>query len=193
MNNSNCHQNLSDEKWTRTTIDAVHLAFLSAERQTIEVLDSEKLRCNFLIESPDLNNQKENDERKRLLYSWRGPVLSKIPSDTRWFEVNSLRSHHFSQLHAIGGNCGWDSVNDNNQIFDVAKRIPFELDITNPPSNWDHPIIWGHTENGPFTIIEGNHRLVALAGSKLVSDIEIPIYVGLSSSVCCWHMISRWT
>jgi hypothetical protein len=59
-----------------------------------------------------------------------------------------------------------------------------------PPSNWGTPILWGHDRKGPFTIIEGNHRLVAYASQANKSGLSVPVFVGLSKTPCFWHIFA---
>ncbi len=42
---------------------------------------------NVLISNPDFNNQSENNERFKLLNSFRGPMIDQLPKDIIWYEV----------------------------------------------------------------------------------------------------------
>jgi hypothetical protein len=97
--------------------------------------------------------------------------------------VKYLRGCHFSQLRAIN-HVDWNSPDDRNELEKVALRVPIVW--AGRLSGWE-PILWGHDRNGPFTILEGNHRLNALAGSSDRVHCELVTYVGLSAGACGWH------
>jgi hypothetical protein len=52
------------------------------------------------------------------------------------------------------------------------------------------PILWGHSKAGPFTIIEGNKRLIAYAATG-ETTINIPVLIGLSPMRCLWHILDQ--
>jgi hypothetical protein len=173
---------LKDQLWRRVTVHAVHLAFVRAEWNKIPLARPEERQ---LIEAPDLTNVSENNRRRELLYSRRAPLLAKIPRDTAWHEVQHLERTHLEQLFVIG-RCDWDDSKDKNELSNVAKRKHFVLET--PPARWSEPILWGHSQVGPFTILEGNHRLVAYAGMSEPPTLKIRVYVGLSRNPCFWHL-----
>ena len=113
-----------------------------------------------LIDKANLSDEAQNRRRRELLYSRRAPLLHRVPSDTAWHEVRHLERVHLRQLLVIGGNCGWDDPGDRNELLLVAKRRKIALQT--PPERWDEPILWGQTTGGPFTVLEGNNRLVAM-------------------------------
>ena len=178
---------LADETWTTISPHAVWLSFLRGEWSRIEANNPGVNRR--LIAAPDLDSAVENVARLRLLVSVRGPQLERIPSDTEWFQVARLRAEHFLGLRAIG-RCGWDHPlhADLNELLRVAARksLPVQRGIQTLK-----PILWGHSRAGPFTILEGNHRLTALASSIEQPQIELVTYVGLSSSRCFWHLADQ--
>jgi hypothetical protein len=73
-----------------------------------------------------------------------------------------LRSRQ--QRHRTEG-AGLDGESADRAIMDVAEigiRVP---DLTfqarsgiEDPKDWQGVILWGHTKNGPFVILEGNKR-----------------------------------
>ena len=80
----------------------------------------------------------------------------------------------------------WTDPADQNELVKVGARKHFQL--TNPPSEWGSIVLWGHAKQGPFTIIEGNHRLTAYVGGGGVG-LDIPVLVGLSPLKCHWHIL----
>jgi hypothetical protein len=173
---------LENQAWHAVTIHAVHLAFARAEWHRLPGATPAE---RHLVESADLSDAAKNERRRHLLYRLREPLMRRVPTDTAWYEVRYLEDRHLAELLVIG-RCGWDAAVDRNELPKVAKRRPTELQT--PPSRWSEPILWGHDRNGPFTILEGNNRLVAYAGTSAPRLIEIPVYVGLSPSRCIWHL-----
>ena len=106
---------------------------------------------------------------------------------TEWFFVEFLRSCHLDELHTMG-RCGWDDPGDLNEVLKVALRWTELLTI---PQTWEPmPILWGHTRQGPFTILDGNHRIVACAMPKLgAPDFQARVCVGLSPTPFFFHRL----
>lgn len=174
---------IAEQKWEKVTINQVYHSFLKSEfEKSISMFQQCAEANRDMINNPDFNNDFQNCIRAMLL-SPRLPLLYQIPSSTVWYKVSSLNQFHLAEL-AVIGNCGWDSNSDQNELIEVSKRKQEKLIST--PDNWDPPILWGHKKSGPFTIIEGNHRLVALASSKI--KFNIPTYIGLSLDNCIWHL-----
>jgi len=138
-----------------------------------------------IVTHADLNSPIENNIRALLLWQIRGALLERIPADTQWFEVRHLRENHFWQLHAIRHQ-DWNSPADKNELEKVALRKRARW--RGCTGQWE-PIHWAHERSGPFTILEGNHRLSALAGSADRRDCNLVAYVGLSPQRCHWHRL----
>lgn len=175
---------IRDQKWEEVTVNRVYHSFLKGEfHKCISCLPF-AAKNKELIDNPDFENESQNCKRAMLL-SYRMPLLLKIPNSTVWHKVVSLRESHIDELIVIG-RCGWDDDNDQNELVNVSKRKPIAMD--SHPSNWDTPILWGHTKYGPFTIIEGNHRFVSIASLGNEIKFNIQCYIGLSTDYCCWHL-----
>ena len=178
---------LALQKWEEVTIHQVYHSFLKGEFENcIKTFGQNAIENKALIDDPDFNNDSQNSKRSFLL-CFRAPLLFRIPCSTIWYRVSSLKENHFNELIVVG-RCGWDDKSDQNELLTVAKRK--NLKLNSSPSEWESPIFFGHTKEGPFTIIEGNHRLVAYASvnSKSKEELNIPVYVGLSSEHCIWHL-----
>ncbi|MDB6043517.1 MAG: hypothetical protein JWM63_2068 [Gammaproteobacteria bacterium] len=174
---------LADESWSPCSKHAVILAFLRAEWDKSPQL---KGRDRHLITTADITDTRQNNQRMTALWSIRGALLKRLPGDTQWFEVKYLREGHFWQLHAINF-LDWNSPEDMNELEKVAVRR--RQPLLTPVASWEPSILWGHERSGSFTIIEGNHRLSALAGTLVERrSCAIPVYVGLSPSLCHWHL-----
>jgi hypothetical protein len=111
--------------------------------------------------------------------------LKHVPGTTKWYEVRALEDAHLNELRVIG-HCGWDDRRDANELSAVAGRKPATL--ASSPQTWDPLVLWGHTADGPFTILEGNNRLVAYASGRSKPGLGVPVFVGLSTDPCHWHL-----
>jgi hypothetical protein len=178
---------LSDESWTPSSAHAVVLALLSAEWDKWPRLN--EIGDRRTVDAADLHDAVGNDLRFALLWQFRGGLLQWIPQDTDWYQVSALRERHFHQLRAINFS-DWNNPADENELEKVAVRKP--LALQGAVSAMDPPILWGHDRDGPFTILEGNHRMTALAASERQrAATALSVYVGLSPGLCRWHRPDR--
>jgi hypothetical protein len=181
---------LKDMDWKSVSIHEVIWAWLCAERNTsanIRYILSQQPEHAALLDAPDTENADENWLRLKIIYIARWVFFVEIPPDTCWYEVRNLRDNDLTNLHAV--NHGhWSSGDDQNELLKVAAREKLELE--SPPTEWGSIVLWGHTKDGPFTIIEGNHRLTAYAGVG-ATGLDIPVFVGLSPLKCIWHRLDK--
>jgi hypothetical protein len=177
---------LAKQRWATVTIDHMHLAFLTAEFRDISGTTPADAD---LIKMPNLDDTAQNHRRRELLYSRRGPLLKQIPASTEWFEVQYLERWHLHQLRAINHRYWTSSGVDDNELLKVARRMRITLLLQ--PREWAPPVLWGHTKQGPLTILEGNNRLVAYAAVRHRLKLGVRVYVGLSEEPCCWHPPDR--
>ena len=130
----------------------------------------------------------------------RGTFVKSLPADTVWSLAKlRLSENEFAQLHTVNVD-GWVSyTNGSLRLIDAAiflqanpGRDPRVSAIISACNQGQLEIcgitLFGQTLNGPFTIVEGTARLVALYlncvqknTSPLCTD-EIDIVLGLSSS-----------
>ncbi|WP_316176124.1 hypothetical protein [Bradyrhizobium sp. SZCCHNRI1073] len=185
---------LAQKAWIRVTMHHVILAWLRAERNTNVAAALSRFPwllwapgISKLLDSPDLNDSEENRARLRIMYLIRNVFVLEIPPDTEWYNVRSLTDSELSELHTVNYQT-WNDPADQNELRNVAARKPLVLNEL--PSKWETPILWGHDRNGPFTILEGNNRLTAYAGSAQ-SGLDIPVLIGLSPMRCHWHLLDR--
>jgi hypothetical protein len=173
---------LENENWGTSSYDAIVLAFLRSEWARWRLADRGDVR---LITEPDLTDAAQNQARHGLLQRVRGLVLQHIPADTQWFEVRHLTVRHFWELRNINRS-DWSRHSKTNELLEMMRVRPERL---RQESNSWRPILWAHDRTGPFTILEGNHRLTALAGAPLARqhNVRMVAYVGLSTQACEWH------
>lgn len=176
---------LIDESWTPSSSAQMVLAFLAAEWEKWPLLHM--LGDRRLITPLDANlaDALQNNLRTSLLWQVRGGLLQHVPTDTAWFEVSHLTGAHLGQLRVIH-HIDWSQHTQTNELEEVARVRPEALHGV--PGEWPAPILWGHDQGGPFTILEGNHRLTALSGAPARRENWRTVaLVGLSPRPCGWH------
>jgi hypothetical protein len=130
------------------------------------------------------------DER-HLSSSWqdfvgrRRPIINALPLDTTWWRVSSLGWYDLRELHAITSfhHSGLSS------LFELAAAAPAPLPpLQTEPSTWRGLLLYAHARLGPFTVLEGNHRLLscAYAGPR-ERPLALSVFVALSEQDCQWH------
>jgi hypothetical protein len=174
---------LAEETWLSCSAHEMTLTFLRSEWANCPTISANW--DHRLIAQCDIANRIDNNLRAQMLWSIRGALLQQIPGDTQWFRVQYLRRIHFSELRVINYPT-WNSATDMNELEKAARRMPQEI-WRGTKDEWS-PILWAHDPEGPFTIIEGNHRLTALAQPGNDVGLELVAYVGLSSNRCNWHL-----
>jgi hypothetical protein len=182
---------LDDMQWERVSFHRVILAWVRAERDEYAKFFAQ-LGADFwpagfdaLLDDAGVDSDEANRARLRLFYQPRLVFLVEIPPDTVWYKVHNLRHTQLNELRTV--NYGdWKNPAEKNELLKVAARK--NLDYKKPWNEWEPPILWGHDSKGPFTIIEGNNRLTGYAGSRH-TDLDIPVFVGLSPTSCHWHII----
>jgi hypothetical protein len=173
---------LIDKNWTKVSINNVVSEFLRGERDTISRICPPWLP---IIDSPNLRDPLENHKRLRLLYIHRANFWIEVPPDTVWHEVHSLTEDELDELYLSARHNGeWDAA--GSRLVKVAAVSPPPLRAS--PDVWPGRIIlWGHGQTGPFTILEGNHRMLAYAAAPRRPLLDIGVHIGLSESFCYWH------
>ena len=182
---------LVDKAWVHVSLDAVVLEWCRAERDSRlskDISPVEMPAVDELLRSGDLTDAVANQERFRRLWGSRSGLLQHIPRDTEWHDVRHLRDDDLGELRVIYNNSWDDLASHRNELLRVAALKPEPL--TKPPAAWERPILWGHSRAGPFTIFEGNHRLIGYASQNPREGLSIPVLIGLSLKPCwAWHIV----
>ena len=158
-----------------------------------------------IVIDPDLEDAAENDLRRALFFIRHGALWRELPKDTQWFEVE-LRKQDLPRLYVFprahwrklaGGNFGLTEVvmhitiESSNNVADEAFRAKIRSlrDLIAQDAELGAVLLIGRNESGPFTILDGNHRLAA--GLMLSSDAveNFRVFCGLSPQMtrCCWY------
>ncbi|HZQ23030.1 MAG TPA: lipopolysaccharide biosynthesis protein [Terriglobales bacterium] len=159
-----------------------------------------------VVYRPNLQHDRENDLRRALLFRRRGKMWRELPSDTQWWEVE-LSPADFSRIRVFP-RAQWRGVAKGNfGLLNVVERLRERIQDASEASGFYAKIaslsaklpgistpssilLIGVNRSGPFTIIEGNHRLAA---AMLVSpDLALSRFrflVGFSPHMteCCWY------
>jgi hypothetical protein len=167
---------LASMVWSEISINNVVSEFLRAERHRYDPT------CFPIIDNPNLSDPMENHDRLRLLYVPRAIFMIEIPPDTKWYEVENLTESELDELYLSARH----SESWAGKKLDEGAATA-QLPLTSPPETWARLILWGHDKKGPFSILEGCHRMLAYAYANPRPRLSLPVYVGLSPSYCYWH------
>jgi hypothetical protein len=158
-----------------------------------------------LVLEADTNNERENALRRALLFRRRGHMWRELPADTTWWQIEFEPQD--LDLVRVFPRAQWRRVaNGSYQLSDIAKRIKTEkfhgktrafiskvqslsYRLRNERDS-SSVLLIGIDENKPFTILEGNHRIVAamLVSPALVTK-QFQVLCGISPSMAqsCWY------
>lgn len=177
------YKTIADQKWEEVSINEIILVFLTGEyNECVKNFGELALIHKEIIQNPNLNNESENSIRSMLL-AFRIGIMAQIPLSTKWYKVSSINESNLNELYSIN-DTGWVSDEDNNELLKVAKRK--KINLKTDSQNFIAPILFGHNKYGPFTILEGNKRLTAIAAAN--ARFNSVCYIGLSPDLCSWHV-----
>lgn len=170
-----------------------------------------------ILDSPNFEDEKENELRKRLL-AHRGPILDPLPPDIIWHAVNVGQSdveklyiipifdwfldtgRTFSlvgTLEHLAPNRGY--YNQSREVCtidhfnEVSRKLSFWGCYKEAQAN-ERLILVATETKGPFTIIDGTHRAVAYLKKEKDALSVFPWkgYLGISPNCRTyrWHVES---
>jgi O-antigen/teichoic acid export membrane protein len=192
----------------RVTEDEAISEFLKNEFYQGEFDPYRKPFCD-IVTRPDLSNEADNRLRRALLYRRRGRLWREIPVDTEWWEVE-LQSVDLRRIRVFPRN-QWRTHSDRGYyLLDTAEHIGREISrssdafiakLRSLSTELAHAqaddragrgtvLLIGLDEDGPLTIIEGNHRLTAAAlVSTQDAHLHFRFLCGFSPHMmdCCWY------
>jgi O-antigen/teichoic acid export membrane protein len=195
----------SDEIRTirRVTEDEVIAEFLHNDFQNQE-FEEYRSSLSSLVSKPNFLNADENAKRRALLFIRHGSLWRELPRTTEWFEV-AIREQDLTKIRMFPrahwrkiarGNYAIQQISKSiasgrakgvvDEVFlakieDLRKHLPKE-------SNPGAVLLIGMTEAGPFTVLDGNHRLMAATLTPGTMG-KLRFYCGLSPDMinCCWY------
>jgi len=161
-----------------------------------------------LVTTPNFEDRSENQVRRALLNIRHAALWREIPRDTRWYEAE-IRIQDLPRLRVFP-RAQWRKLALGDfGITGVARRVLDERyreyateefrdkihDLRGQMHQGSVPeavLLIGLNDRGPFTILDGNHRLVAamLVSPDLLAQFRF--YCGLSPNMnqCCWYRTS---
>ena len=193
---------------SQASMDDVCIAWLQAELyRHRSVLSPAELQ---LIESPDTHNPTENAARASLLTGVfkRQSLMKRLPSDIKWHrgEIEESDTEHLFMMPV------WDWFLDSGRTFrlkDVPASVADSREARRPKNSYtlaaqhgkvikemlnspnklaEGLVILSSGFGGPFSIIEGTHRSVALLIKKQLTGW--PCFLGISAAManCPWSI-----
>jgi len=187
----------------RVSEDEVIAGFLKSDFQLPEFREYQE-SMEELVNDPDLDNAGENTKRRALLFLRHLSLWKQIPVNTKWYEV-AVNESNLCQIRPFP-RAQWRRLAPGNvSITEVAETVrtrkhlvdlPFLLKIVSIGDQLllDDPgfsavILIGLNQSERFTILDGNHRLVAAMLSSPHALNKLRFICGLSPSMneCCWY------
>ena len=190
------HRSLAEEE--------VIAEFLRSEFHHPE-FDEYRSEFDHLVRNPDLSSSRENALRQALLFLRRGAMWRELPTDTQWFEVD-LTADDLSRIRFFP-RAHWRRVAQGSfHVMDVVERIREQLErsvqddflgklrllSSSVQENLVNPtvLLIGVNDQGPLTILDGNHRMAATMLSSSMSGLNrLRFICGFSPEMtrCCWY------
>jgi O-antigen/teichoic acid export membrane protein len=190
--------------------DEVIAEFLRSDFHNVEFAEYQEA-FGALVATPDCNDAHENAKRRALFFIRHGSLWRELPKGTEWFEVE-LRSADLRQIRVFPraqwrklahGDFGITEVIrsiDRGRCLEVGEqsffvkiqRLRAWLERGGDPGVI---LLIGMDARGPFTILDGNHRLVAATLSSADTVKRVRFFCGLSTRMaeCCWYKTSFGT
>lgn len=190
-------------KLRQVSEDEVMAEFLKSDFNNADFEDYREALAT-LVNKPDLSDAVENAKRRALLFIRHASLWRVLPEGTQWFEV-ALRPSDLERIRVFprahwrkvakgdfaitevvreiaGGRR--DVVDDNfvQKISEIRHWLEQDVDA-------GAVLLIGINERGPFTVLDGNHRLAASLLSAVEPAKRFRVYCGLSPKMaeCCWY------
>lgn len=188
----------------RVSEDEVIAEFLKSDFENAAFEEyQESLR--ELVMKPRVDDAGENAKRRALLFIRHLPLWRELPKGTEWFEVE-VRPADLGQIRVFPRAIWRKLARGNFTLTEVVERIrsyhghdisvkAFLSKITSL-REWlareTRPgavLLIGLNESEPFTILDGNHRLVAATLTSTEAMQKLRFLCGLSPRMteCCWY------
>ena len=160
-----------------------------------------------LVYSPALDNPQENRLRRALLFIRHGALWRELPKNTQWYEAE-VRSADLHRIRVFP-RAHWRKLAVGDfSIKQVAQRVADDRFRDRTPQMFrakiqdllDHlqddgsglagaVLLIGMNPSGPFTVLDGNHRLLAATLASPEAFDRLRFFCGLSPNMnrCCWY------
>ena len=186
----------------RASEDEVVAAFLKNDFQNPEFNDYQQT-LGEIVAAPNLDNSAENALRRALFFIRHGALWRELPKGTEWFEVQ-ISPTNLDQIRVFP-RAQWRKLARGNYALPKIVRALAEgghgaeeaflakiQDLCKGVGNGmvgGAVLLIGCNQGGPFTVLDGNHRLAATTLVSPNSFDKFRFYCGLSPRMaeCCWH------
>ena len=183
--------------------------FLKSDFQSPEFRDyQESLRD--VVNDPDLDDSAENAKRRALLFIRHLSLWKQIPAATEWYEMEisetnlgQVRVFPRAQWRRLArGNFSItevaEGVRSRKHLVDLSfllKIVSIGDQLRQEDPGFSAVILIGLNERERFTILDGNHRLVAAMLSTPSAVKKLRFLCGLSPRMteCCWYNTNLMT
>jgi hypothetical protein len=188
----------------RVSEDQVIAEFLKSDFEN-PAFDEYQESLRELVMKPHLDDASENAKRRALLFIRHLPLWRELPKGTEWYEVE-IRPEDLAQIRVFPRALWRKLARGNFTITEVAERIRTYrshdvavrafLSKISSLRDWigrnTEPgavLLIGLNESEPFTILDGNHRLVAATLTSPEAMQKLRFLCGLSPRMteCCWY------
>jgi O-antigen/teichoic acid export membrane protein len=196
----------------RASEDEVIAEFLRNDFQCPEFQEYQEAVAR-LVTAPVLQNRDDNKMRRALLFVRHGALWRELPEGTEWFEAE-IRSADLHRIRVFP-RAHWRKLAVGDfSITQVAQRVVDQRYRDRTPETFRVKIedlrdrlqrgdtavagavlLIGLNESGPFTILDGNHRLLAAMLATPVAVDRLRFFCGLSPKMaqCCWYQTNVTT
>jgi hypothetical protein len=194
----------------RVAEDEVILEFLKNDIGSTRFTQYQEVVQKF-IATPNLRDDAENEMRRALFTVRHGRLWNELPDDTAWFEVeivpadlDRIRVFPRAQWRKVAlGDFSLPIVSQRIADDWVHRRSSeaFRQKIGKLRRRLEREklagaiLLIGKSETGPFTVLDGNHRLVAAVLNSPESIGRFRFFCALSPNMaqCCWYRTNAAT
>ncbi len=188
----------------RVSEDEVIAEFLKSDFENA-VFEDYQDSLRDLVINPRFDDPAENAKRRALLFIRHLPLWRELPKGTEWYEVE-IKPADLDQIRVFPralwrklarGNFTLTAVIDRIRAYrgrDLAvmtflAKIASLREWLRQDDAKGAVLLIGLNESEPFTILDGNHRLVAASMSSPEAMQKLRFLCGLSPRMteCCWY------
>lgn len=156
-----------------------------------------------LVFKPNLENTIENAKRRALFFLRHLALWNELPAGTEWYELE-IDEAELSQIRVFP-RAQWRRLAQGNfsitKVVESIRSSPDQIDgrflskiaairdELQEDSVLGSVILIGASESEPFTILDGNHRLVSAMLASPMKIHKLRFLCGLSPNMmeCCWY------
>jgi hypothetical protein len=186
----------------RVSENEVITAFLKSEVHNPE-FEEYREASRALLTNPDFNNADQNAKRRALLFIRHDALWRELPRSTEWIEVEVCAAD-LARIRVFP-RAQWPKLARGDfALSEIARSVASGRHLAEESffskiadlRRWlaqdaeaGAVLLIGITESGPFTILDGNHRLLAATLTSPQAVQRLTFFCGLSPRMaeCCWY------